>query len=204
MNALKTNSYDGDTRCGPGRPMCPELHRAVLDATNRLLETKSIGELTINGVAKEAGVSRPAIYRRWSNVREIALEAFLESTDQQIPTSRAGTASEKLRAQVRAITKFMRGRGGRIAAELIGEGQSDANALADFRNQFLQHRRAAGRVVIELGIASGEFDPDIDVELAVDLYAGPIYYRLLTGHAKLTDAFAQELADRVLRSLSLD
>lgn len=181
--------------------MCPELHRSVLDATNRLLEVKSVGDLTINGIAKEAGVSRPAIYRRWSNVREIALEAFLASTDQQIRTSRADAAAEKLRAQIRGIAKFMRGRGGRIVAELIGEGQSDPDALAQFREQFLKHRRDAGRAVLAEGIASGEFDAEIDPELAIDLYAGPIYYRLLTAHAKLTDAFACELAERVLRSL---
>lgn len=203
MTAVKTNAYQGDGYCGPGRPMCPELHRSVLDATNRLLETKAVGELSINGIAKEAGVSRPAIYRRWSNVREIALEAFLASTDQQVPASRADTASDKLRAQIRAIVRFMRGRGGRIVAELIGEGQSDTDALALFRDQFLQRRRDAGRAVIKDGIAAGEFDPDIDIELAIDLYAGPIYFRLLAGHQRLTDAFAKQLADRVLRSLSL-
>lgn len=204
MSTVKTDAYQPTAHCGSGRPMCPELHRSVLDATNRLLETHSVGELTINGIAKEAGVSRPAIYRRWSNVREIALEAFLGCTDRKIRGSRAETASEALKAQIRAIAEFMRGRGGRIVAELIGEGQCDPEALADFRDQFLTHRRASCRAVLEEGIANGEFDPNLDVELAIDLYVGPIYYRLLVGHAKLTDSFACQLADQVLRSISAE
>ncbi|MEO1205474.1 MAG: TetR/AcrR family transcriptional regulator [Pseudomonadota bacterium] len=202
MNSVIGNRDQSKQPCGPGRPMCPELHCAVLEATNRLLETQAVGDLTINGIAKEAGVSRPAIYRRWSNVREIALEAFLTSTEQQIPMARTSSAAEMLRAQIRAIAKFMRGSGGRIVAELVGEGQKDPEVLAEFRDRFLTQRRLAGRAVIEKGIESGEFDASIDVEIAVDLYAGPIYYRLMTGHGKLTDAFACELAARVLRALA--
>lgn len=196
---------DGDdsvkVRSGPGRPMSDALHRAVLDATNRLLRENAVGDLTINGIAKEAGVSRPAIYRRWTNPREIALDAFLETTAAQIPVKEHATAKEMLHEQILAMARFMRGRGGRIIAELLGEGQRDAGMLAMFRERFLAARRGAARMVIEKGIETGEFDAAIDIEMAIDLYAGPIYYRLIVGHGGITDAFAEELTKRVYMAL---
>ncbi len=184
---------------GPGRPMSTEIHAAIIDATNRLLETQSVGELTINGIAKAAGVSRPAIYRRWSNPREIALDSFLESASRSIPTPSAGNPIEAFSEHVLAMTRFMRGRGGRIIAELIGEGQSDSEMLTLFRERFLADRRAQARALIERGISEGVFEPTIDIELVIDLYAGAIYHRALLHHAELDDNFARVLVKSLLQ-----
>ena len=186
---------------GPGRPMSAEVHAAIIDATNRLLETQSVGDLTIHGIAKAAGVSRPAIYRRWSSPREIALDSFLASASRQIPTLPSGDPVEAFSEHVVAMARFMRGRGGRIIAELIGEGQKDPEMLALFRERFLADRRRQARALIERGIAEGAFDPSIDIELAIDLYAGAIYHRALLHHADLDDGFAKALAMNVLRAL---
>ena len=186
---------------GPGRPMDPNVDRSILEATRSLLETQSVGELTMNGIAKAAGVSRPAVYRRWSSPREVALEAFLERTSDEVPTPDAGTAAEALSGHIVAMVRFMRGRGGRIAAELVGDGQGDPEMLAMYRSRLLEPRRREGRRLIERGVEGGEFDPDIDVDIAIDLYAGPIYFRTLAGHAALTDDFAQKLADRVVQAV---
>src|SRR5215217_4025925 len=54
-----------------------------------------------------------------------------------------------------------------------------------------------GRTVAAL-IAEGQSDP----ELAVDVLYGPIYYRMLVGHAPLDDDFADVLADHVFAGLA--
>ncbi|MGH1483382.1 MAG: TetR/AcrR family transcriptional regulator [Geminicoccales bacterium] len=181
--------------------MSAEVYRAVLDATNRMLEATRVGELTINTIAKEAGVSRPAIYRRWSTPREIALEAFLQSTSEAVTAPICDTSSEVLKAYILALTRFMRGRGGRIIAELLGEAQNDPELLTLFHERFLDSRREHGRGLIERGMESGEFDPKLDIGLMIDLYAGPIYYRALSAHAELTDDFAHELGACVCKAL---
>lgn len=187
--------------CGPGRPKCPELDKAVLEATNRLLETCCIGDLTINGIAKAAGVSRPAIYRRWSTPSEIALDAFLDKTARAIHIAEVDTAEEMIAHLIRDISQFMSGRNGKLVRELIGAGQFDPELLAMFRERFLMQRRRYGYRVIEKGIETGEIDPDIDFELAIDVLTGPIYFRLLAGHGQLTEEFAEELAQRSFMAL---
>lgn len=190
-------------RAGRGRPLSPALHRAVIDATQELLERESVGALSITGIAKTSGVSRPAIYRRWTNPLEIALDAFLEMTESQVTPRSDQPADAALVAQIKGMVGFLSSRGGQIAAELIGEGQSDPTLLEHFRTRFLASRRDEAKTIIERGIKEGTLRPDVDVELAVDLYAGPIYYRLMVRHAPLDAAFAKHLARSVLRALAV-
>ena len=42
---------------GPGRPRCSDAHQALLDAARKMLETKGYGGVTIEGLARESGVS---------------------------------------------------------------------------------------------------------------------------------------------------
>jgi hypothetical protein len=44
-------------------------------------------------------------------------------------------------------------------------------------------------------IARGDVSEDLDVEAAIDLVYGPIYHRLLHGHAPLTQRFATTVVD---------
>jgi hypothetical protein len=51
--------------------------------------------------------------------------------------------------------------------------------------------------LLRRGIERGELRADLDLELAVDLLLGPIYYRLLMSGEPLTTAFI----DRLVRSV---
>lgn len=80
--------------------------------------------------------------------------------------------------------------------------QCDPGALESFRDRFLTPRRDAARQVIIKGLESGEFDPQLDPNLAMDILYGPIYYRLLVQHLPLDDAFVAALSEKALSCLS--
>ena len=48
-----------------GRPRSEPTRRSILDATIRLLDTESVQTLTIEAIAREAGVGKATIYRWW-------------------------------------------------------------------------------------------------------------------------------------------
>jgi AcrR family transcriptional regulator len=58
-----------------GRRRDPRLDDAVLAATRRLLNRVGYAALSIKAIAREAGVHRPAIYRRWKTKAEIVHDA---------------------------------------------------------------------------------------------------------------------------------
>ncbi|MCU1374471.1 MAG: transcriptional regulator, TetR family, partial [Actinomycetia bacterium] len=59
-----------------GRPLDEDLSGSILDAALRVLAREGYGGFSIAGVAQEAGVHRPAIYRRWPNKADLAVAAI--------------------------------------------------------------------------------------------------------------------------------
>jgi len=192
---------DTDRDRRPGRPRSVESQRAILEATSRLMESMPVRALTIEGVAKAAGVGKPTIYRWWDSKCALVMDVFLEKTAAQVPIEETGPVVPALSEHVQRIIAMLRGRAGQIVAEIVGEGQADPHILEEFRERFFLRLLAPARAAIERGKQTGELPPDLDTDLAMDLIYGPIYYRLLVGHQPLDKAFARSLAARVATAL---
>jgi len=186
----------------PGRPRSETARKAILSATARLLEQCPIRELTIEGIAKEAGVGKPTIYRWWDGKCSLVMDAFFASAVPRAPFTETGSVIQALTDQVRLLIRLLAGPSGRIIAEMIGEGQAQPQVMQRFRERFFSQLLDPARSLIERGKQAGEIDKTLDTELAIDLIYGPIYYRLLIGHQPLDDAFISALPARVMAALS--
>lgn len=187
---------------GPGRPRSAEAQQAVLDATNRMLETVAVRDLTIEAIAREAGVGKPTIYRWWPSKNAVVLDAVFSSVSAEIEYPKTKSAVAALKQQVARALELLNSRPGQVLAAIIGEGQADPETLQSFNERFLLIRRAAARDLIERGKRSGEIAKGVDVELAIDLIYGPLYHRLLARHQPLDERFATDLVNWALRGLS--
>ncbi|MGH8596182.1 MAG: TetR/AcrR family transcriptional regulator [Gammaproteobacteria bacterium] len=176
-----------------GRPRSVQARQAILEATARLLAATPLKLLAIENIAREAGVGKATIYRWWPNKAAIVIDAFFEEVEPRTAFEKAPTAAEAIRNQAMRMVHVIGGPIGRIAAQIIAEGQSDPSVIEHFRARFLRRRRAAATEIIKTGIANGEFRDDLDIELAIDLIYGPIWYRLLVGHQPLDAHFAEQL-----------
>lgn len=187
----------------PGRPRSEAAHQAILKTTAKMMDTMPIRAITIGGIAKVAGVGKPTIYRWWDSKCALVMDAFLERmAPEEFHTKNTGTVEALTGQLTRAITQ-LRGRDGKIVAEIVGEGQSDAHVLEEFRQRFFTQLLAPARALIQQGKDNGELDQRLDTDLALDLMYGPIYYRLLVGHQPLDHAFANALPERILSALQV-
>ena len=186
----------------PGRPRSERAHRAILQAANELLESEGFAAVTVEAIAERAGVSKATIYRWWPNRAAVVMDGFLSIVSSEVPFPHTGHAREDIRIHMRRLAEAFSGKIGRTVAALIAEGQSDPELAEALRSRWLSVRRAEAREILELGIERGELREDIDPEVAVDVLYGPIYYRMLVGHAPLDDDFADALADHVFAGLA--
>ena len=189
------------TASAMGRPRSVESERAILAAVWKLLQETSVRKISVEAIAREAGVGKTTIYRWWTSKAAVIVDAFLARVETALPFPEAGSSAERIRVQMTNLVKVFRGDVGRIVAQIIAEGQSDTEALDSFRERFLTPRRNAAQQVIEMGMESGEFDAKLDPALAMDMLYGPIYYRLLVQHLPSDEAFAEELTERALACL---
>ncbi|SIN86332.1 TetR/AcrR family transcriptional regulator [Agromyces cerinus] len=62
------------------RPVWDEAETRMLDAAVELIAARGVGGVTVAEVARNAGVSRPTVYRRWASADEIVRAALLRAT----------------------------------------------------------------------------------------------------------------------------
>lgn len=185
-----------------GRKRCHVAHDAILHATHALLLEVGFEKLTIEGVAGRAGVGKATIYRWWSSKGELAVEAFLAAISKKLPFPVTASARDDVAEQHRRVAQAYRGKTGRIVRELIASGQFDPTTRTQFYEGYLVPRRAAARDALERGVRQGEFRSGIDYDAVIDALYGPIFHRLLVGHAHNDPAFLRFVSDLVLDGIS--
>jgi hypothetical protein len=93
---------------------------------------------------------------------------------------------------------------GPLMRGLIGQAQSDAEIARALRERWLAPRRAVAAEVVRSGIERGEVGPDIDVAVVVDQIFAPVYHRLVFGHDRLDEGFADRLVGQLMAGLRAD
>ena len=191
-----------DTSRRPGRPRSERARQAILQAAADLLLDEGTAHVSMDTVAERAGVSKATIYRWWPSKERLALDALLEWTATGSAPRDTGSLRGDLLALVRPWVREIRRRPfARVIGALLTEAQSDPAFAEDYRRHFVEQRRAPMRAAFERAIARGEAPADLDVEVALDLIYGPVYHRLLHGHAPLTDRFAASVIDLALAGI---
>jgi AcrR family transcriptional regulator len=185
---------------GPGRPRSREAYEAVMQAVDTLLRTRGYQRLTMEAIAKTAGVGKPTLYRWWPNVPSIMIEALLRQADDNIGLPDTGSLRTDLISYVSETCRILSGPVGEVVARLMAEAQFDAAFADTFRQKLIDSRRQALASLLRRGAERGEIPRDADHEWLADLIYGPIWYRLLNRHAALDDAFATRIADLLLLS----
>jgi AcrR family transcriptional regulator len=203
--ALKVDTQDNETDdehvFKPGRPRSESARKSILEATRRLLTHTSLGELSIEAIAKKAKVGKTTIYRWWPNKASVAMEAFLEQPGVQNIMPTTATAGEAIQKQLESLIRQLRGQNGRIVAGIIAESQSDPSVLDLLYESYLKERVDLFYTKIEEGKKSGEFDPDVDTTIAIDMLLGPLFLRVLSGESAIDSTFAENYPRQALRAI---
>lgn len=161
-----------------GRPLSPTVTSAVERATLEILVESGYGSLSMDAVAKRAGVSRPALYRRFPDITSLVLAA-LEQAGQEAAnfTPTQGELTEALEQYLLAVANVLDRSTtvGRAFRGALSEALIDDDYAPRF-SAFIVRRRAP--VEARLRKAYPRM-PEQVVEQALDLLFGPLLYRLM-------------------------
>jgi AcrR family transcriptional regulator len=172
-----------------------ESRSAILEATVALLDETTVQKLSIEAIAKRAGVGKTTIYRWWPSKAAVVIDAFMEHHLVRTPIPDDVPVRDALRGHLRSLIRQYRGPSGRLVAQIIAESQYDASTLAAFRGRFWDGRRDAVHALLERGVKSGEIRKGVDVDLLVEMLYSPVYLRLLFGYQPLSDRYVDSALD---------
>ena len=183
---------------GRGRPRSEAAHRRVLAAAAKLLAERGLPGVTVEGIALEAGVGKPTIYRHWPNAKAVAMDAFLEECETRAGDAGGGTPLGAMRRHLAETAVAFASAFGQSAAAMIATAQNDSELAKVFRQRFILRGRETGRALLLQAIEQGAVRADLDLEVALDLIYAPLFFRLLIGHGPLDQDFTDELLDTAL------
>jgi AcrR family transcriptional regulator len=188
-------------RRGPGRPRSPQADHAILDATISLLAEGGYDALTMEKVAARAGVGKATVYRRWGSKVELAVDA-LRSSMAEVEVHSSGSLRDDLIGYVSGMITWLRESTGRVMAGLSAEIQHNRELAEALRTNLVAPRRAVMRAALCDAEARGDIRAGTDLELVLDLLAGPLFLRLLISGAPIELSSASKIVDIVLAGIT--
>jgi AcrR family transcriptional regulator len=189
---------------GPGRPRSEPVRQAVLSAAVHLIGEDGYGRVTMEGIAREAGVSKQTLYRWWPTKAAIVLEALNEGAAKIAPSLDTGSFRADLRVFLRRSVSGASGANARLLAGLMAAAQLDEAFAVSFRSGFLARRRQALRELLERGRDRGELAASADLDFLVELVFATLWYRILAHNKPLNRRFADQLTDTLLALAGAD
>jgi AcrR family transcriptional regulator len=177
-----------------GRPRDPRIDGAVLHATVDLLGETGYAALSVDAIARRAGTSKPAIYRRWPSKAHLVHEAVFPLSDAtELPDtgSLTGDVREMMRRTVAVLTTPAA-----IAAlpGLVGEMAADLTLHAALLERFGDILARGLTERLKDAESRGEVRPDVTAADLLEAIAGITFLALLTRAASLDEAWVERSA----------
>ena len=177
----------------------PSIDAAVLEATRRLLVERGYSATTIDLIATTAGVSRPAIYRRWTSKAQLVHEAAFPDVGPGVPAD--DFVAEITRLCHGAIAMY----GDPVVRESIPGLLVDLRADRRMRRVLSDRLEATvrGRLAARLDdeVANGLARSVVSADTVLDVIAGGAWYAVCVRRIKDVDTAAMELSELVLRGV---
>jgi AcrR family transcriptional regulator len=184
-----------------GRPRDPRIDGAVLDATVELLGETGYASLSVDAIARRAGTSKPAIYRRWPSKAHVVHEAVFPISDEtELPHtgSLLGDVREMMRRTVAVLTTPA----ARAALPgLVGETAADPTLHAALLERFAHVLSRGLSGWLDAAVARGEVRAEVAAADVVDAIAGITFLALITHGDTLDDAWVQRTAELITRGI---
>jgi AcrR family transcriptional regulator len=186
----------------PGRPRDARVNRAILNAALDLFIEVGYDALSIERVADRAGVGKTTIYRRWPSKQELVV-ATVDTLYEGMEVPDTGD----VRLDLTSVIKHMHGlirntKAGEVLPRMAGEVARGTPLGRAYMDAVMAPRLAAAAQALERGRQRGELRNDLNINLAVASFVGPMMFLVLTGRiSRFGDELAEELVNQAIEGM---
>jgi AcrR family transcriptional regulator len=204
LGRMTTNATNAD---GPGaRPrrrapagaavLREDVTEAIRAAVFEELASVGYARMSIEGIARRAGVGKTAVYRRWRSKLHLVLDNVSVIAVQGLPAPETGSLEGDLRMLYEVTSRALRHP---VASQIIPDLQAEAARnpeIADALQKALKEgQEGVALKIVAAAARRGEIRAGLNEELALDLISGPLYWRSVVIRApKLPKGYLGSLA----------
>ncbi|MGZ0234487.1 TetR/AcrR family transcriptional regulator [Streptomyces sp. CPS1] len=155
-----------------------DVTEAIRAAVFEEMAAVGYARMSIEGIARRAGVGKTAVYRRWRSKLHLVLDVVSAMAVLGLPVPDTGSLEGDLRLLYEVTSRALRHP---VASQVIPDLQAEAARNPDIAEAFQRALRDGQESVASRIVAAaaerGEVSPGLDPDLALDLISGPLYWR---------------------------
>lgn len=172
-----------------------DITEAIRVAVIEELASAGYARMSIEAVARRAGVGKTAVYRRWPSKLHIVIDVVSAIAVQGMPVPDTGSLLGDVRALIGMIARALRNPlAAQIIPDLLAEAARNPEIARTLEVALRDTQRDIVAVVLRNAAQRGELPDGTDGELALDLITGPLYWRLAVIRTPLPKGHLDRLA----------
>ncbi len=201
LDRMTTNADEPQTRPRRRTPagaavLREDVTEAIRAAVFEELAAVGYARMSIEGIARRAGVGKTAVYRRWKSKLHLVLDVVSALAVMGLPTPDTGSLEGDLRLLYEVTSRALRHP---VASQIIPDLQAEAARNPEIAEAMQKTLREGQEgVALKILVAAerrGEVRAGFDEELALDLISGPLYWRsVVIRSPKLPKGYLDALA----------
>lgn len=175
---------------------------AIVHAALEELAEVGYWRMSMDAVARRAGVGKAAIYRRWPSKQRLVIDIVADIGIGVEETPDMGSLRGDIAAFLALNAQHLsQPLPSRILPDLHAEMVRDTELARAIYTLLQEPRREKVDEILRRAQVRGEIAPDIDRELVLDLLAGPLYWHFIIYRASFSADYINRLTAIILAAL---
>ncbi|MFG2528192.1 TetR/AcrR family transcriptional regulator [Streptomyces sp. NPDC048516] len=178
---------------------------AIRAAVFEELAAVGFARMSIEGIARRAGVGKTAVYRRWRSKLHLVLDVVSAVAAAGMPTPDTGSLSGDVRMLLEVAARALRHpMASQIIPDLLAEAARSPELASALKAALHDSQEGVAAAMVARAVERGEIPAGADGRLALDLLTGPLYWRLLVVRDEVPKGYLDALAASVVAALGAE